>query len=258
MTRIQIMPDLHLDFPEARGFPARAAGVELVLIAGDTCEGLVRAIDRMRAAYPHTEIVAVAGNHEFYDHALGEELSAGRERARQLGVHFLENDTTVQFGHIRIIGCTLWTNYALFGESLREAAMRHAYDTMRDHKRIKWSRRPWRRFRPQEAQMLNLQSRDYIEAELSNAFHGTTIVLTHMAPTIEAIEPLFHDHTISTAYASNLLSTIDRHQPDFWISGHTHYSMDLYRGRTRLISNPCGYAGENAMFDPQMTIDITP
>ena len=257
MTRIQVMSDLHVDFPGARDFPQRAAGAELVLIAGDTCEGLVRAIERTRIAYPDVEIVAVAGNHEFYGHAFGEELNAGRERARQLGVHLLENET-VRFGRLRIIGATLWTDYALLAESLRGAAMRDAYDTMRDHKRIKWSRRPWRRFRPQEARLLHLQSRTYIEAELSNVFDGTTIVLTPMAPTIEAIEPLFRDSTISAAYASNLLAVIDRHQPHFWISGHTHYSMDLRRGRTRLISNPCGYANENRLFDPLMTIEVGP
>ena len=56
----------------------------------------------------------------------------------------------------------------------------------------------------------------------------------------------------------NLLVTIDRHQPDFWISGHTHYSMDMHRGRTRLISNPCGYPNDNTQFDPQMVIEDRP
>lgn len=249
------MSDLHLDFPGARGFPPLAAGAELVLIAGDTCEGLVRAVDAMRAAYPHVEIVAVAGNHEFYGHAFGEELLAGRERARQLGIHLLENETAV-FKDLRVIGSTMWTDYALFGESLRGAAMLAAYETMRDHKRIKWSRRPWRRFRPQEARMLHLQARSYIENELAKAFDGATIVLTHMAQTIDAVEPLFRDTLVSAAYASNLLSLIDQHQPHLWISGHTHYSMDLRRGCSRLLSNPCGYPGENKHFAPLLTIDV--
>ena len=257
MTQAQIMSDLHLDFPGARGFPPLAGDTELVLIGGDTCQGLVRAVEAMRMAYPHVEIAAVAGNHEFYGHTLGEELDAGRERALELGVHLVENATVIfDRLHLRVIGATLWTDYELFGQSLREAAMRTAYDTMRDHKRIKWSRRPWRRFRPQEARMLHLQSRAYIESELAKAYDGTTILLTHMAPTIAAIEPQYRNHMTAAAYSSNLLATIDRHQPDFWISGHTHYSMDLHRGRTHLISNPCGYADENARFAPQMVIEM--
>jgi len=253
----QIMSDIHLDFPGARGFPPLAGGAELVLIGGDTCEGLVHAVEAMRMAYPHAAIAAVAGNHEFYGHTLGEELQAGRERARELGVHLLECETAIfDRLRLRVIGATLWTDYELFGQCLREAAMRTAYDTMRDHKRIKWSRRPWRPFRPQEARMLHLQSRAYIEAELAKAYDGTTIVLTHHPATLVAIEPGFRGRMLAAAYASNLLATIDRHQPDFWISGHTHYSMDLRRGRTRLISNPCGYADENTRFDPQMVIEV--
>jgi predicted phosphodiesterase len=257
MILAQIMSDLHLDFPGARGFPPLARDTKLVLVAGDTCQSLVRAVEAMRMAYPHTEIAAVAGNHEFYGGTFGEELQAGRERALELGVRLVENETVVfDRLHLRVIGATLWTDYELFGASLRESAMRTAYDTMRDHKRIKWSRRPWQRFRPQEARKLHLQSRSYIEAELAKAYDGTTIVLTHMAPTAEAVEPQYRDRMIAAAYASNLHATIDRYQPDFWISGHTHHSMDQHRGRTRLISNPCGYADEDTRFDPQMVIEV--
>jgi len=258
MTRAQIMSDVHLDFPGARGFPPLAGDAELVLIGGDTCQGLVRAVEAMRMAYPHTEIAAVAGNHEFYGRTFGKELQAGRERARELGVHLLEDQTVVfgRLGRLRVIGATLWTDYELFGESLREPAMRTAYETMRDHKRIKWSRRPWQRFRPQEARMLHLRSRAYIEAELAKAYDGTTIVLTHMAPTIEAIEPQYRNRMIAAAYASNLLPIVDRYQPAFFISGHTHFPMNKRRGRTRLISNPRGYADDNTQFDPEMVIEM--
>jgi predicted phosphodiesterase len=236
MTEVQVMSDLHLDFPAARGFPPLAGDAELVLIAGDTCEGLVHAVEAMRMAYPRTEIAAVAGNHEFYGRTFSEELQAGRE--------------------LRVIGATLWTDYELLGGSLREPAMRTAYATMRDHKRIKWSRRPWQRFRPQEARMLHLRSRAYIEAELAKAYEGTTIVLTHAAATVEAIQPAFRSSLIASAYASNLLETIDRHRPDFWVSGHTHHSMDMHRGRTHLISNPCGYPNENPSFNPAFNIEV--
>ena len=256
--KLWLFSDLHLEVAVLQA-PLAIPDADVCVAAGDLCRAPANGVHWLAENIAHAmPCVYVAGNHEFYGHTFGEELLAGRERARQLGVHFLENEATVQFGYLRIIGCTLWTDYALFGESLREAAMRHAYDIMRDHKRIKLSRRPWRRFRPQDARMLHLQSCAFLEAELSKTFDGTTIVLTHMAPTIEAIEPLFRDRTISAAYASNLLSMIDRHQPHFWISGHTHHSMDLLQGRTRLISNPCGYASENSMFDPQMTIDVAP
>ncbi|HEY6732523.1 MAG TPA: metallophosphoesterase [Roseiarcus sp.] len=253
--RLQAFSDLHVDFPGARGLPPLASGVSLVLVAGDTCQGLVRAVETLRAAYPRSEIAMVAGNHEYYGHVLSEELEAARKRAMELGVLLVENDTAY-FGRLRVVGATMWTDYELFGERLREPAMRAAYDTMRDHKRIRWYRKPWQRFRPQEARLLHLESRAYLEVELSKPHDGPTLVMTHHAGTIEAIAPAFQRSLVSAAYASELLPIVDRHQPEFWLSGHTHVSMNVRRGGTRLISNPCGYADENRYFDPLYTIEI--
>jgi hypothetical protein len=253
--RVQVMSDLHTDFPGARGVPRLAQGATLVLVAGDTCQGLVRAIETLRRAFPDTEVATVAGNHEYYGFCLPDELEAGRARAKELGVHLLECDTAV-IGNLRIIGATAWTDYELFGAALRIPAMRTASDIMQDHKSIKWRKKPWARFRPEEARALHLQSRAYIDAELVKFHDGPSLVLTHHAATIEAVAPQFQRSLTSAAYASELLPIVDRHQPRWWVSGHTHISMNLLRGRTRMISNPCGYADENPFFDPLLTIEV--
>jgi len=98
----QIMSDLHLG-PGSEAPPPLVDGVELVVVAGDTCEGLVKAVESLRAAYPDVDIAMVAGNHEFYGRVFKEELEAGRKRAQELGVHLLENDTAT-FGRLRIVG----------------------------------------------------------------------------------------------------------------------------------------------------------
>jgi hypothetical protein len=250
----QIMSDLHVDYPRARGIPRLAPGVALAIVAGDTCQGLVRAIEALRRAFPNTEIVTVAGNHEYYGFCLADELEAGRARAKTLGVHLLENDTKL-FDSLRVIGATGWTDYGAFGEALREPGMRIAYELMRDHKKIKWRRDPWMRFRPQEARALHLQSRAYIETELAKPHGGETLILTHHAGTIEAIAPANQRSLTSLAYFSELTPIVDRYQPRWWVSGHTHLSMNFRRGRTRMISNPAGYADENPYFDPLFTIE---
>jgi len=253
--RVQVMSDLHTDFPGAGGVPRLAHGAALVLVAGDTCQGLVRAIEILRRAFPETEIAMVAGNHEYYSRCLPDELEAGRARAEELGVHLLERDTVI-IGNLRIIGATTWTDYELFGAALRIPAMRTAADVMQDHKSIKWRKTPWQRFRPEEARALHLQSRAYIEAELAKLHQGPSLVLTHHAATIEAIAPQFQRSLVSAAYASELLPIVDRYQPRWWVSGHTHMSMNLQRGFTRLVSNPYGYAGENQFYDPLLTIEV--
>jgi hypothetical protein len=86
-------------------------------------EGVVTAVETLRAAYPDVDIVMVTGNHEYYGHVWHEELEAGRERARALGVHLLECENA-SFGRLRVIGATFWTDYSLFGPGLQQAAMR--------------------------------------------------------------------------------------------------------------------------------------
>jgi hypothetical protein len=175
--------------------------------------------------------------------------------AAMLRIRFVEDDSVV-IGSLRIIGCTLWSGYDLFGDSLMAAAMRAAYDENRDHKRIKWSTKPWRRFRPQEARWLHLRSRAFIEAELSKAHFGPTLVVTHFPPTVEALPPSLLGKISATSVCSDLLPIIDRHQPDCWIWGHTHFHVDSARGRTRMISNPSGYPDEDLSFDPTMVVQI--
>jgi len=248
---VQVMSDLHL----GRGsepVPPLADGAELVVVAGDTCEGLVVAVEALRAAFPGVEIAMVAGNHEFYGHVWRDELAAGRERARALGVHLLENETA-RFRTLRVIGATFWTDYLLFGPSLRQPAMRSAYEQMRDHKRIRWNRDPWARFRPQEALSLHVQSRNYFEAELARPHDGVTMLLAHHGMAIEALDPAHERSLLAAAYTSEIPFATGA---DLVVTGHTHRPLDFRRGRTRYVSNPRGYPGEGVRFNPSFLIEV--
>ena len=167
----------------------------------------------------------------------------------------MENDTFA-IGRLRVIGATLWADYELFGTTLCESAMQTAQRTMINHSRIRWQSQRSQRFLPNEARGLHSESRAFIERELAKSHAGPTLVVTHHAPCLEAIAPFRHDDLISAAYGSDLLPIIDRYQPDVWISGHTHVSMNAKRGRTRLISNPIGYGDENPLFDPLFCVEI--
>lgn len=252
------MSDLHVDHPGSAGVPPLVPGVETVIVAGDTCEGLVRAVETLRRAYPSpTEIVMVAGNHEMWSPrwSFEEHFEAGHVAAELHEVRLLEN--SVEFlGNTRVLGCTLWTDYEICGEDLRGVAMRSAAETMLDHRRIKWSRDPWMRFRPAEGRILHLQSRNFLERELEKPHSGPTIVVCHHGMTLDAVPPRQRLGILSAAYASEMLPMIDRFQPDLVVTGHTHHSIDFLRGRTRMISNPAGYACESRAFDPTFVIEV--
>jgi hypothetical protein len=40
------MSDLHVDHPGSRGVPPLAAGVEVAVVADDTCQGLVAGVEK--------------------------------------------------------------------------------------------------------------------------------------------------------------------------------------------------------------------
>lgn len=248
---VQIMSDLHLG-PAWEQVPSLASGAKLVLIAGDTCEGLVGAVEKLRTAFPNVDVAMVAGNHEFYGCVLKEELEAGRERARALGVHFLENETAT-FGRLRVVGATFWTDYLLFGPGLRQPAMRAAYDQMRDHRRIRWNSDPWMRFRPQEALALHVQSRNFFEAELARPHDGPTLLLTHHPMIREALAPANERSLLAAAYASEVPFAMEA---DYVVTGHTHRPMNFRRNGTRFLSNPRGYRDEGIRFDPSFVIEV--
>src|SRR3954470_23999977 len=117
--KIQIFSDLHLDVRPIKPITIRP-GVDFVIVAGDTCEGALRAFEHLRRIVPMLiPIVMVLGNHEYYRRFLPDELDLARAQAPTFNVHVLENDTIVLGGgagdhgggRIRVVGATLWTDY---------------------------------------------------------------------------------------------------------------------------------------------------
>jgi predicted phosphodiesterase len=261
IRRLQVFSDLHIDVGRSSSqvmvIPPAAEGVDCVVVAGDTCEGISKGLMALRNAIPSpTPIVTVAGNHEFYRGRWPEEIESGRGSAADLGISFLEDEVAVVAG-IRFVGATLWTDYDLFGTPFREVAMRAAAGGLNDHRLITWAKKPWLRFRPQEARALHLGSIGFIERTLATPFDGPSVVVSHHAPHPASIDPRYQDSALNPAYASDLTDLIRQYQPDLWIHGHVHRSAEYWIGRTRVVCNPRGYGGENPEFDPALVVDVS-
>ena len=251
--RVQIFSDLHVDVSTPRPIVI-AANVDAVVVAGDICEGAERGFTWLRQIVPmDIPIVMTLGNHEFYRRCWSEELAQARERAPYYGIHLLENDVVV-LGNVRFIGASLWTDYALFGDVPR--AIQAAAYGLNDHRRIKWRRDPWQRFRPQEALLLHKRSRSFIETALAAPFNGATMVLSHHAPHPRSNHSRFGSDLLSAAYVSDLTPVIDAGRPDLWVHGHVHESFDYSVGATRVVCNPHGYGVENQKFDPGLVVEV--
>jgi Icc-related predicted phosphoesterase len=251
--RLQILSDLHADVTQPRVITV-APDIDAVVVAGDTCEGAERGFMRLRRIVPmQIPIVAVLGNHEFYRRCWSEELAQARTAAPLYGVHLLENDVAV-VGNVRFLGASLWTDYALFGDPQR--AMLVAAHGLNDHRRIMWSKEPWRRFRPQEALLLHERSHGFIETTLAKPFYGATVVVTHHAPHPGSVHPRYKSDLLTAAYVSDLSALIETARPNLWVHGHVHESFDYSVGATRVICNPHGYGTENGRFDPALVVEI--
>jgi Icc-related predicted phosphoesterase len=252
---IQVFSDLHADVAAVKPITV-GAGVDAVIVAGDTCQGAENAFETLRGIVPmQIPIVMTLGNHEFYRRCLPEELAVARAKAPTYGIYLLENDTAVLDG-IRFIGCTLWTDYALFGSANVPLAMRAAAQGLNDHRRITWSKQPWARFRPAEAMLLHSRSRMFLETVLQAEHTGPTVVISHHAPHPRSLHPRYGKDLLSAAYVSDLEDLILAVAPQLWVHGHVHASFDYTVGRTRVLCNPHGYGAENPDFDPALVVEV--
>ena len=76
-------------------------------------------------------------------------------------------------------------------------------------------------------------------------------MITHHAPSFKSIHPNYVDQTlINGAYSSNLEQFItNRPDINLWFHGHIHHPQDYIIGETRILANPRGYDGREAIAD---------
>ncbi|MGY4309001.1 putative phosphodiesterase [Bradyrhizobium sp. USDA 4369] len=250
---LHIFSDLHADMADIKPMEALPE-VDVVVVAGDVCEGAVNGFARLRKIVPE-QVAMVMGNHEFYQRTFPDELKLARAEAARFGVHLLENDAVVLSG-ARFVGCTLWTDYAIFGPGSEVHTMAVCRDRMNDHRRITWRKQPWLRFRPQEALGLHLISRTWLTGVLQTPFDGPTVVVTHHAPGWGSVADKYRNDRVTAAYASDLSALIQATQPALWVHGHIHTPADYRIGATRVVCNPHGYGRENPDFDPALVVEV--
>ncbi|CAK07671.1 MULTISPECIES: metallophosphoesterase [Rhizobium] len=254
--KLWVASDLHLEFgqPFSQTVPD---GADIFVCAGDLLtRGIGPSISWLAANIAEAmPVVFVAGNHEFYGASMQESIRDARAVAdRHPNIHYLENDT-VDIGGVRFVGGTLWTDFRVLGGD-PELAMVAAQAGMNDYRRIKFEKRPFRKFRPIHAYRKHQETRNFLASELRDGEGRQTVVVTHHAPSILSIEPDLRDDRFSACYASDLDSLIITTRPALWVHGHVHRRNDYMIGESRVVSNPRGYPGEESKFDPRLVIDI--
>ena len=253
--RIRVLSDLHREF-EARRLPD--VDCDIVVLAGDIdlgSAGVRWAIDRFGA----TPVAYVMGNHECYGHWHPELFDEVRATARGSNVHVLETDALVLDG-VRLLGTTLWTDFALFGPARQAGAARAAGEGMADYGQIGCrDNRPYQRLLPENTYAAHKASRAWIEAQLARAHDGPTVVITHHAPSLLSVPSQYRKDVLSAAFASDLSRLVERSGASLWVHGHCHGATDHRVGETRVICNPMGYPHEppaTTGFREDLVVDV--
>jgi hypothetical protein len=148
-----------------------------------------------------------------------------------------------------VLGCILWTDFLSNGIECRADAMEAASAMMNDFRLIRFRGQV---FRPEHAIELHREALAWLEQRLNIPHNGPTIVVTHHAPSNRSQPPRHIGGLLSPAFTSELEDFIRLYQPDLWVHGHTHWSIDYRIEKTRVYSNQRGYPGEDAGFRREM------
>jgi len=252
--KLQVISDLHLR-PQ-HDFTIPATNADLIVLAGDIGRGLSGVQWAMgEAERLGKPIVYVFGNHEYYTHVFPDLIDDAKRLVADSGVQILENDQ-VAWGQTRILGCTLWTDFLLFGEEQEQDCITAAEAVLYDYRIIQTA--AGEPLRAHITQQQHRESRQWLEARLAKPWAGPTVVVTHHAPCWEGSHPHF-DGPLTAGFTSDLKPLIERHRIDMWICGHSHANVDRRIGQTRLLSNQRGYPAEQVpgpAFDPSKVVEV--
>ena len=242
----------------------------MVVLAGDIAQGpKAVAWAQRESSFGGRPVVLVPGNHEFYGLERERTLEIMRERAQGSNVHVLDRDELVLTGaldeRVRILGVTLWTDFAVDGPDIA-TAMAVARVGLSDFAGSIRQRdgHGQRRFTPEDSVREHQLSRTWLAQRLAQPCpeRSATVVVTHHGPSVRSIVPEYEGDKLNPCFVSELpISFFER--PQLWIHGHIHSSVDYRIARTRVVTNPRGYrkrsgALENEAFRHDLVIEVRP
>ncbi|SCA58149.1 Metallophosphoesterase [Candidatus Terasakiella magnetica] len=267
--KVLAVSDLHLETRTSESKPLEfdAQGADLLILAGDIDEGERGFLWAVRMAERYNlPTVYINGNHEYWGSGLHlKDLLANKAesyRERGIPIWFLERDIAyipVNEHMVRVLGATLWSDFALNGEDGQDEAMKIAGQHMPDYRHIRthpW--KVWQKLTPKDTLEMCEETIHWMWEEAIHPYeHGPTIFVTHNAPSFQSVHDEHNGHVLSPVFSSNFEELIDFAHVSLWVHGHVHHSVDYVIHDTRVVCNPHGYFGnENTDYDGHKLIEI--
>lgn len=271
-VKIQLLSDLHLEV-HPRFQPSPAPGADLLVLAGDIgsyqAGSLLENGDfGLERFSPHrgwpVPVLYVPGNHEYDGLDFDQTHVRLREACDRLGITWLERETLV-LDSIRFVGTTLWADFDALatpeeladpnGERLLRRRAK-AYRAANFYLQKTGATRRGQPFLADGWREQALACHHWLKRELAKPFAGTTVAVTHFAPSLRSADPRY-GLTPGTAGFCNAFDDLFA-QADWWLHGHLHCQQDYRAGRCRVLANTLGYAakGEQEGFREQFVVDL--
>jgi hypothetical protein len=206
----------------------------------------------------------VPGNHE-YDN---QDFDACHARLRQtcdrLGITWLEREVVTLDG-VRFVGTTLWSDFDAFAPADSGAgpqlgrllkARGKAFRAANFYLQKTGTTRGGQPMLAEGWREQALVCQAWLRQALDTPFEGTTVVVTHFAPSLRSADPRY-GLTPGTAGFCNALDDL-LPQAHLWLHGHLHCPQDYRAGGCRVVANTLGYAakGEQQGFREQLVLEI--
>jgi predicted phosphodiesterase len=276
--RAQLLSDLHLErYPDFR--PTAAPGADTLVLAGDIGSyqehsrladddfGLAR-FSPKRPGAAWKQVLFLPGNHEFDALPYEDTRTRLRDLCETLGITWLEREV-VTIDRVRFIGSTLWSDFDALAQREktltrqlreREKAYRAANFYLRKNTTLVGGVPAL----AEDIRALGLAAQAWLSAALSEPFDGTTVAVTHFAPSLRSADPRY-GLTPGTAGFCNALDAL-LPLAQVWMHGHLHCPNDyrvegVAHGRPatcRVVANPRGYdsKGEQDSFREDFFVDL--
>ncbi len=270
--KIQLLSDLHLEVHPH--FTVRPApGADLLVLAGDIGSyqrgSLLEDTDfgLARFAPMHgwpTPVLFVPGNHEYDNLDYDETHTRLRETCERLGMTWLEREVLVM-GGVRFVGATLWTDFDALAQpedgspaSMTRALKQRekAFRAANFYLQKTGGTRHGEPLLAEGIRELGLEGQQWLRQALAEPFDGTTVAVTHFAPSLKSADPRY-GLTPGTAGFCNALDELFP-LAQFWLHGHLHCTQNYVAGGCRVLANALGYAGkgEQETFRERFTVDL--
>jgi len=238
--KLQVLSDFHLEFfpdPNLLVDSLDPKDVDILVVAGDCFADFSKKywVEKIIKKYPH--VISVLGNHEFYGKTPRATKQAYR-RIRAANFHWLDNSEVIING-AHFLGGTLW-----FPEPKNLEA----------HNKFKWGMSDFHWIKNFEPWVYE-ENKACIEF-LHKNITPESIVITHHLPTYDSVSDRYKTSTLNSYFVCDLEQLIIETKPKIWIHGHTHSSCDYQYYDTRIVCNPYGYYGKEAVDFERVFLEI--